>query len=241
MDIIKSLPQLHGEARRISSLDATSIDAMFTLFNKYYLNTTIESFQRDLSNKNWCILLYSVMAKTLQGFTTLHFYKSEFEGKTLGVVYSGDTIIDKDYWGSPILPKIWIKTVLKVGKKYPKPLYWLLISSGYRTYRFLPIFYKNYYPNYNNPTPPKIQKLINKLASERFGKEYHPKLGIVRFLYGSTPLVNGIGDVTNKRLKNPHIRFFVKVNPGHISGNELVCLTQIDESNLTKAGSRMLL
>ncbi len=123
---------------------------------------------------------------------------------------------------------------------YPKPLYWLLISSGYKTYRFLPLFYKEFYPHYKNPTPPDVQKLIHKLARERFRDEYLPELGIVRFEKGSTPLAEGVGEIGVKRMRNPHIGFFVKKNQRHAQGDELVCLTLIDENNLTSAGQRML-
>jgi hypothetical protein len=221
-------------------LGTDRIDGMFALFKRYYLRTTLEIFQKDLSKKNWCILLYSEADQTLQGFTTLHFFESAHEGHMIGIVYSGDTIIDKAYWGSPTLSQMWIKTVLEVGEDYPKPLYWLLICSGYKTYRFLPLFYKEYYPHYKRPTPSEMQNLMHKLAGDYFGSEYHPNLGIVRFEEGSTPLVEGIGEIDKKRLKNPHIRFFAEVNPGHVDGDELVCLTLIDEDNLTKAGRRML-
>ena len=210
------------------------------LFKKHFLNTSLKNFQKDLFNKNWCVLLYSEDDQRLKGFSTLHFHKSNFDGEEIGVVYSGDTIVDKDYWGSPILSQMWIKTVFEVGKDYPQPLYWLLISSGYRTYRFLPLFSKEFYPHYKNPTPPKMEKLMQQLASERFGDEYHPDLGIIRFKSENTPLAEGIGEISAKRLKNPHIRFFVKKNPGHANGDELVCLTRFDDETLTKAGKRML-
>lgn len=235
-----SIPQLYGETKTITSLDADYIERMFALFNKHFLNTTLESFQKDLSTKNWCILLYSEDDQSLQGFSTLHFYKSDFAGKEIGVIYSGDTIIDKAYWGSPALSQMWIKTAFEVGKNYPKPLYWLLISSGYKTYRFLPLFAKEFYPHYKYTTPPETQKLMHKLASERFGHEYHPDLGIVRFKTGNTPLAEGIGEISARRLRNPHIRFFVDKNPGHANGDELVCLTRLEEESLTKAGKRML-
>jgi hypothetical protein len=40
--------------------------------------------------------------------------------------------------------------------------------------------------------------------------------------------------------KNPHKNFFFKKNPGYIHGDELVCLTEIDEDNFTAAAKRML-
>ena len=46
--------------------------------------------------------------------------------------------------------------------------------------------------------------------------------------------------VKSNRLKNAHVAFFKSINPGHTQGDELVCLTEIDPDNLTRAGRRMV-
>ena len=38
----------------------------------------------------------------------------------------------------------------------------------------------------------------------------------------------------------PHIAFFLATNPGHVRGDELVCLTELCDENLTRAGRRMI-
>ena len=40
-------------------------------------------------------------------------------------------------------------------------------------------------------------------------------------------------------MPDPHIAFFLDRNPGFVRGDELVCLTRIDDRNLTPAGRRM--
>ncbi len=157
----------------------------------------------------------------------------------MGVVYSGDTIIRPAYWGTPALPSVWIKRVLALAAQMPQPVYWLLISSGYKSYRFLPVFYREFYPRYDRPTPPDLQRTLDLLAQDRFGEQYDATTGIVRFIGGGTPLRPGVADVNKERQRNPHIRFFLARNPGHALGDELVCLTQIAWENLTPAGQRM--
>ena len=230
---------LIGAALPRSDLTDHDIQKMFDLLQDYYESCTPEIFQRDLSNKNWVIVLRDQETKSIQGFSTLAFYESLVEGKRIGVVYSGDTIIRPAYWGTSELPRVWIKTVLKIGEGLPKPLYWLLISSGYKTYRFLTVFFKEYYPRYDRPTPPEIQQIIHHLAGERFGADYYPELGIVRFSKGATPLREGVAEITERRLKDPHVAFFVARNPGHAQGDELVCLTRLHQDNFTAAGRRM--
>jgi hypothetical protein len=53
-------------------------------------------------------------------------------------------------------------------------------------------------------------------------------------------LLGPLGDVPTGRELNAHIAFFLTRNPGHAAGDELACLTEITEDNLTAAGRRML-
>lgn len=172
---------LKGEALSRSDLTDLDVQNMFGIFQDYYENATPRIFRRDLENKNWVIILRDSESKSIQGFSTLAFYESVVNGKPVGVVYSGDTIIRPAYWGTSELPRMWGRSVLRIGAQLPQPLYWLLISSGYKTYRFLPKFFKEFYPRYDQPIPLEIQEIIDHLAGERFGAEYYPELGIVRF------------------------------------------------------------
>ncbi len=115
-----------------------------------------------------------------------------------------------------------------------------MISAGYKTYRFLPVFYKEFYPCYSCPTPPGVQALLDELARQRFGAEYSAATGVIRFNLGATPLRAGIAEVTAERLKDPHVAFFVARNPGYAQGDELVCLTRIHPDNYSAVGRRLL-
>jgi hypothetical protein len=230
---------LTSQAMPRAALSAAELEAMHALFTRYFAGSSAATFRRDLEQKNWVILLRDETGE-LRGFSTLLFYTTQAQGQTLSVVYSGDTIIQREYWGTPELPRSWIKTVLQVTADMPQPVYWLLISSGYKTYRFLSVFYKSFYPRCDTPTPPETQALMDQLAQERFGTDYDPARGVVRFADGATPLKEGVAEVDEERLRDPHIAFFVARNPGHIQGDELVCLTWIHPDNFTPAGRRMV-
>lgn len=233
------MPSLTSVAIPCADLIAADVQAMFNVFCESFDGATREIFERDLQNKNWVILLRETASQTLQGFSTLALYETCVDGKPISVVYSGDTIIRREYWGTPELPSTWIKTVLEKSATMPQPLYWLLISSGYKTYRFLTVFYREFYPCYDKPTPPEIQSILRQLASERFGADYLPEQGVVRFAEGATPLREGVAAVTDERLHDPHVAFYVTANPGHVHGDELVCITRIHPDNFTPAGKRM--
>ncbi len=60
-------------------------------------------------------------------------------GHPIRVAYSGDTVIDPANWSAGSVAAAWFRVVSELRSKHPdEPLYWLLISSGYRTYRYLP-------------------------------------------------------------------------------------------------------
>jgi len=233
------LPGLVSQTLPRVELTPNVIREMFEVFCENFEHSSFEIFEYDLNDKNWVILIRDTEHNALQGFSTIALYEMDYQRKRISVVYSGDTIIRREYWGTPELPRSWIHTVLEKSAQMPQPLYWLLISSGYKTYRFLTVFYKEFYPRYDRPTPPEMQAMMEYLATQRFGTDYHCGEGVVRFQDGATPLRRGIAEVSEERLHDPHIAFYISRNPGHVNGDELVCITQIHPDNLTAAGRRM--
>jgi hypothetical protein len=223
-------------ARR--DLSEEQIARMFDVFGEHFAGADLAIFRRDLAGKDWVLSLESKDGE-LQGFSTMALFETTAAGQDVSVVYSGDTIIRPPYWGTPELARLWIRTIFDLSAGMKRPLYWLLISSGYRTYRFLPVFYRDFYPRHDHPSPERAKDLVDDLAARRFGADYDPSTGIVRFGHGATPLRAGIGELTPGRLSDPHVAFFVARNPGHTRGDELVCLTEIGVDNLTAAGWRM--
>jgi hypothetical protein len=181
-------------------------------------------------------LLKSTLGQ-LKGFSTLRLYDITVNGEPISVVYSGDTIVDPTAWSSATLPRAWIQAINQL-RQPDKRLFWLLISSGFRTYRLLPTFWQTFYPRYDQVTPEPIQQLMDYLAQQQFGDIYDQKAGVVRFAQPQklSPI---LGTVPPERRADPHIHFFEQVNPDHSQGDELVCLTEICAENLTAAGRRM--
>ncbi len=231
--------KLYSEVLKQETLTPDIKKEMFQLFKDCF-SVKEDNFLSDLEDKQWVILLREPGSNKLAGFTSLKIFDYEFQGESMIVVYDGDTIIAPEFWGTTMLSKTWIKTVLEITKDEDKPVWWMLITSGFRTYRFLPIFYKKFYPAFDKPTPPGKQVFMDALAAHLFGDEYIKELGVVRFTDGATPLVESMADVDEGRLEDPHINFYLKMNPGHVRGDELVCLTQIGGDNYTPAGRRML-
>lgn len=231
--------QLVGTILRVSSLSTADKDAMFALMERYY-QTLRHIFDADLHEKEHIILMRDSCSGEICGFSTM------VSMQVAGIValFSGDTIIHENYRNETVLPRLWAQlafgTADSIKAQDPrKQVYWFLISSGYKTYRYLPVFFREFYPHYDCPTPKPIQLVMDTLASNRYPKEYQPQCGIVR-LKNPTPLRDGVADIHARHLSNPHIAFFARINPHHAQGDELVCITEIDRRNLTPAGRRMV-
>ncbi len=218
-------------------LTAQDKERMLVLLDSYFSGVTRAQFERDLEEKNWVVLVEDE-AGDLRGFSTLLCYRTAFRHQPFRVVYSGDTIMDREARKSLELARAWIRAVRQLRSGSSEKIYWLLISSGFRTYRFLPLFWREFWPRHDAETPPEALLRLQALASERFGPAFDPERGIVRF---SAPQVlrNGHLEIPPGRLRDPHIAFFVRKNPGYVLGDELVCLCDLSDENLTLAGRRM--
>lgn len=211
---------------------------MFALLQNHFHGVTPEQFARDLAEKNWIILI--LRGDRLVGCSTLHIYESSFDGTPVSVVYSGDTVIAPEAWGSTALARGWITAVNQLRERYPRgKYYWLLLTSGFRTYRFLPVFWSQFFPRFDTPLPDDLRRLRNQLATERFGEQYDSASGLVRFRQPQQ-LRGELKSIPAGRLNDPHISFFAQNNPDHGNGDELVCLTELSAENLTAAGRRMV-
>ncbi|MBO8170882.1 MAG: hypothetical protein H0Z33_03215 [Bacillaceae bacterium] len=214
---------------------------MYLLLQRYFDGITRENFIRDLREKSRVILLKDTGENAIVGFSNMMVMDFNWKGKIVKIVFSGDTIVDRAYWGSMELPKAWGKLVFSLRETDPgKKWFWFLISSGYKTYRFLPVFFKNFYPCFYKQTPPDIQGLMDDLAAYKYGRDYRKDRGVVRFSHSSERLKEGVAPVTADKLKDPHVQFFIDKNPRHDEGEELVCLCEIHPENLTKAGHRVI-
>lgn len=229
---------MNAELCARSDLRTSCVNEMFMLFCRHFSGVTRSQFIQDLDAKSWVILLTE--GAQLRGFTTLDFQITHFRGKKESVVYSGDTIMDPQAWNSSILSRAWIEAVYDLHRRLGQgPLWWLLITSGFRTYRMLPVFWREFFPCCNVSTPDDIQQRLNTYARERFASCFDSETGIVRFPDPQS-LLPHLGGIPNGRLRNRHVTFFDQHNPGHTRGDELVCITRIDDTNLSAAGHRVV-
>lgn len=228
------MPQLYAEVRTLDNLSVDTRRDMYTLYASFYDATSRAIFEDDLANKTHAVLLRDG-ENTLRGFTSLSRYIHSHDGSECQVVYSGDTIIHQQFWGEQSLPESWIELTGRFKAEHPTlPLYWFLIVKGHRTYRYLSIFSKRYFPNYCEKTPCKTQALMNQLAIERFPEHYDAETGLIQFPSSRGHLNAELVEIPENTLKRREVQFFLERNPGYHHGDELVCITELSTDNLSR-------
>lgn len=225
------MSKLTTRTRMRQDLAEADIRAMYGLYESYYDATSFEMFQADLAGKSHVIELQC--AGALCGFSTISVLDAESRGERSRAIFSGDTIIDQAFWGEQALVRAFCYFAGQVKLSAPgEPLYWLLISKGYRTYRYLSAFAHRYYPNPATQTPEPIRARMELLARAKFGEHFDAQRGLICFPQSRGHLKAQWAQVREQLQEHPAVRFFLARNPHYDEGQELVCLTEFADDNL---------
>lgn len=231
---------LSGKAVAVPDIDAAMIRALFSLYATYYAPTDETAFRRDLARKSYCIIL-SDGAGRVCGFSTVARRDLMTTVGAVTVLFSGDTVIDRAHWGEQTLPFTWIEAAGRIKADRPHlPLYWLLITKGHRTYRYLPAFAQVFHPQ--NGGDPALCILAGDIAAQMFGDRFDPDRGVLRpdpdCPTALRPEFAGLDPGRQARLQ---VQAFLARNPGHARGEELVCLCELSVANLRLRARRHFL
>ena len=216
--------------RSVERLSAADRAALVALYLAHYDGSSREIVLEDLATKNEVLLLHH--DGELVGFTTLELYERDWHGGRIGVVYSGDTVVARAHWGQQALAFRWIARIGELHAQHPeRHLYWLLIVKGHRTFKFLPAFGKSFFPHWAIDRS-DLEPLARALASEKFGADYNPVTGCVEPAASRGHVKPEIAQPTSSERGRAAVEFFLARNPHYRLGHELVCLCELDESNM---------
>jgi hypothetical protein len=228
--------------RLVAAADVTAAErqAMFLLMDRHYAGVSHDAFEADLAEKHWVVQVHDPAGGELCGFSTQMLLAADVNGRPVRALFSGDTIIARERWGDNALARVWGRLALRLIDTVGGELYWFLISKGYKTYRFLPVFFHEFYPRHDVPTPAGARAVLDALGRHKFAQRYDRAAGIVRAGSGQCRLRGGVAEITAARLRDPHVAFFTRRNPGHAQGDELCCLAPLTRVNFTPAAYRVI-
>jgi hypothetical protein len=220
----------------VATLDVRTRAAAFALFRATYDNACRARFEHDLAEKQHIILLYDSATNALKGFSTVLVREIETPSGPATVVFSGDTVIDCEYWGQKQLQLAFARLLVRLKLRAPwRPLYWFLVSKGYRTYLLLANAFPLSVPRVGVADDTTLRTVLDDLATERFGAQYDRVCGVVRYATPHERVREGIAPITEAALQNAHVRFFVERNSAHAEGVELACLADVRIADVARA------
>lgn len=221
--------RLTSEIVSVDLLGLRDTARMFQLMQQYYDCVIEDRFLLDLSNKQSVILLRDETEREIQGFSTLRLVRVQAGDKTLRGVFSGDTVIDKRFWGQRELGRAFLRFLFLEKLRHPlDTLYWLLISKGYKTYLMMANNFSEHYPRFERPTPEDKKAVMDAFYLALYPDDYDPTTGLIKVSEESCRLKTGVAAISDALLEsNPRIAFFQKANPRWASGVELACIARM--------------
>ena len=215
--------------------------AMFELMDRHYEHVMPHVFAEDLEQKQWVLRLVEPDTGRLAGFSTQQLIPINAGGRERLVLFSGDTIIDSSAWGRPELFNASTALVSRLLAAHPNAdMYWYLISKGHRTYRFLPVLFRDFFPRRDVPIPPLVQAILDTLGQSRYPGLYEPETGIIRADENAYWLREDLVTIGKGRAHDRHVSFFLDQNPGYLHGDELCCLAPLRMDNFTAVTRRLI-
>jgi hypothetical protein len=203
---------------------------MWALYDETYESTSRSIFEADLAVKDDVLLLYADGA--LAGFTTLMLYARTWRGELIRVLYSGDTVVARRHWGHPAFSFEWVRHLGVIKRRWPRErLVWFLLSKGHRTYRYLHVFARTYFPS-ETTSPPELAALADYLARDLFPHDYNPATGLIEFRSPRGQLRPEFAEPRDDERGRAGVNYFLTRNPGYRQGHELVCVCDLDENNM---------
>ena len=228
--------KLTARYRPLRAISVDDIERMHKLFSTIYENADVPTFLRDLSRKDGAIIVRDKRTKEICGFTTIKKVPL-WDGRRRAIgVFSGDTVLDPSCWGDRALKDAFTRHLLYLWlTSWGRPLYWLLISKGYKTYMLLVNNFVNYHPRPDGAVDPKLELLVRDYSEQLFPGKYDERRGVLDFGEGSQRLREEVAPITAEmRLHNPVINYFERRNPGWRVGHELPCIAEISISLLKR-------
>lgn len=223
----------------VTALSAVDRAAMLALHQRHFAGSTARSFAEDLAGKTHVLRLHAKQ-DALVGFSTIDYRPRTFVDGDGAVLYSGDTIVDPEAWSSVNLGSAWLAAVFDLHRERGGgPLWWLLLTSGVRTHRYLRVFSRRHHPAPPARDDPDAAELLPILARERFGRWFDPSSGIVH-LPDPQRLLPHLAVVPDHLARDDGALLFLARNPGWRDGDELASLCRLAEDNLTPAALRAL-
>jgi hypothetical protein len=236
------MSQITSHTKAVSDLTASEKATMFGLLSLEFHGTSREDFVHDLKEKEAVALLRKDSERgEIVGFSTLMTLDLPLSKRKVKAIFSGDTTVLPEFRKS-------IGMGLEIGRYFLNALakfkdheiYYLLISKGWRTYKILPFFFREFAPRFDRITSGEDKMIMDAFGFLKYPENYDPETGLIMFTKETQRLVPQSIDAIPPSEPDPHIQFFLRKNPTYLSGTELVCTGRVANENFALPFKRVL-
>lgn len=219
----------------IRDISVRDIVRMYQVFTSYYDNVELDVFLGDMSRKTGAFIMRAGDGDEARivGFSTVTHLDLDIDGRRARGIFSGDTIIEREFWGTRALQRAFVRYIVRQRLMNPfRPLYWFLISKGYKTYLLLANNYPRYYPNPDGDNR-HLEQVVSAYCRHLFPDAFDEQAMLLDFGDAYQKLKEDVADISDDmRRRYPKIAFFEACNPGWRRGTELPCVGEISFSDL---------
>jgi hypothetical protein len=207
--------------------------------SRHFENVREAQFYSDLDEKRSVIVIRDPATEQIVGFATMTILETTWQGERLAALFAGDTVIEPPYWGQPAWIRVWSRHAFELAATLAgETTYFLLLTSTHRSYRFLPGFFREYYPHPQRAMPMSLRERRDALVRLKFPDEFDAERGLVR-LREATPVRPERYDPATSEPVDADTRYFLEANPDYRRGDFLVCFTEYSRANMTALGRRV--
>lgn len=234
--------RLASEIVPVCDVPSRDRQRMFSLMQRCYKRVERRQFEHDLQGKQIVIQVRNPEDDQLVGFSTQVVLNCDVNGQAVRALYSGDTVMEPSFWGDSALAHAWGNFALQLldDHRCDGPLYWFLTSKGFRTYRYMPLFFKQFCPRFDQEPVGSPRAVLCALGEQVAGADFDPQACVIRRRNAAYATRYDVADPGRRVQVDPHVRYFIERNPGYLQGDELCCLAPLSRDNFTAAAYRVI-
>ncbi|HKV58456.1 MAG TPA: hypothetical protein VJO32_09240 [Ktedonobacteraceae bacterium] len=228
-----------SQTKKVAACSEYEKETFYRLLCHEFSGVSWHDFMRDFREKDAVMILRKEHdTGEIVGWSTLMVLTLDVAGKEVKGVFSGDTAVLPEYRHSTGLGVELSRYFMQAYRQFPlHHAYYILISKGWRTYKIMPFFFKEFFPRYDKLTSAGDRAVIDAFGQKKYPHHYQSATGVITFSPQRVRL-ESIDAIPAKM--DEHTRFFLRSNPGYLEGHELVCIARITPDNFTNRLKRVL-
>jgi hypothetical protein len=230
---------IFSQTKSVSACSPEEKETFYCLLCQGFLGVTWHDFVRDFLEKEAVMILRKEHAEgEIVGWSTLTVLTLVLPDEKVKAVFSGDTVVLPEYRSGTGLGIELARYFLHVYEQFSlHKVYYVLTSKGWRTYKIMPFFFKEFAPRHDRPTTAYDTMLIDAFGKKKYPHHYQTDTGVITC---SPQRVRPESIDAAPRRPDTHTAYFLEHNPGYLEGHELICVARIAPDNFTNTVRRLV-